>query len=96
MIEITLLLILASAGASFIVTRSFLFEAFRTSFLSHEKLTVLLNCPQCFSFWCNLFFSLFIGPLWNYGACFFILYALATSFATSGLCYTINAFIEKE
>lgn len=91
----TILLLLASVGFTFIITRSFLFEELRQAFLESEMATTLLSCPQCMGFWVNLFFSLFVVPILTFSAYEILLFIFGTSFAASGICYVINSFIEK-
>lgn len=95
MTSAAILLILASVGATFIVTRSWLFEDLRADFIESEAMTTLLSCPQCFGFWANLVFSPFCLPFVSCGLFPFVVFAVGTSFAASGICYIINSFIEK-
>ena len=50
--------ILAAVGLALIVTKSFLFERLRFKLIDDEALFVLVNCPQCMSFWCGLLCSM--------------------------------------
>ena len=49
--------ILAAVGIALIITKSFLFERLRFKLINNEQLFVLVNCPQCMSFWCGLLCS---------------------------------------
>ena len=49
--------ILAAVGLALIITKSFLFERLRFKMIDNEALFVLVNCPQCMSFWCGLLCS---------------------------------------
>lgn len=89
------MLILASIGATFIVTRSYLFEDFRNLFINNEILSTLVNCPQCFGFWCCFVFSFFLLPITDQCAYETVLLIFGSSFATSGICYITNEMIEK-
>lgn len=50
--------ILAAVGFGLIITKSFLFERLRFRLIDNEALFVLINCPQCMSFWCGLLCSM--------------------------------------
>ena len=49
--------ILAAVGLALIITKSFIFEQIRFKLINHEALFVLVNCPQCMSFWCGFLCS---------------------------------------
>ena len=49
--------ILAAVGLALIITKSFIFEKLRFKLIDNEALFVLVNCPQCMSFWCGLLSS---------------------------------------
>ena len=49
--------IIAAVGLALIVTKSFLFERLRFKLIDNEALFILVNCPQCMSFWCGLLSS---------------------------------------
>ena len=49
--------ILAAVGFALIVTKSFICEQLRFKLIDDEALFVLVNCPQCMSFWCGLLCS---------------------------------------
>lgn len=90
MIENILLLISSVVGATFIVTRSYIFESFRNKFINNEFFYTLFSCPQCLSFWCGILFSLFMWPLMNVSTYVFILYTLGVAFTSSGICYLLS------
>ena len=56
-IAITIASILSAVGLALIVTKSFIFEKLRFKLIDNEALFVLVNCPQCMSFWCGLLSS---------------------------------------
>lgn len=56
-IGIAIASILAGVGLALIVTKSFICERFRYRLIYNEALFVLVNCPQCMSFWCGLLCS---------------------------------------
>jgi hypothetical protein len=56
-IGIAIASILAAVGLALIVTKSFLCERLRFRLIDNEALFVLVNCPQCMSFWCGLLCS---------------------------------------
>ena len=56
-IGIAIASILAAVGLSLIITKSFLFERLRFRLINYEALFVLVNCPQCMSFWFGLLCS---------------------------------------
>ena len=56
-IAISIASILAAVGLSLIITKSFLFERLRFRLIYNEALFVLVNCPQCMSFWFGLLCS---------------------------------------
>lgn len=49
--------ILAAVGLALIITKSFIFEQLRFKLIDNEALFILVNCPQCMSFWCGLLCS---------------------------------------
>ena len=49
--------IIAGVGLALIVTKSFICEKLRFKLIDNETLFVLVNCPQCMSFWCGLLCS---------------------------------------
>lgn len=56
-IGIAIASILASVGMALIITKSFICERLRFRLIDNEALFVLVNCPQCMSFWCGLLCS---------------------------------------
>lgn len=56
-IAIAIASILAAVGLAFIITKSFICERLRFRLIDNEALFVLINCPQCMSFWCGLLCS---------------------------------------
>ena len=60
---ILILFILASFGASYIATQSFLFERIRNAFNGNKYLRYLLSCITCFSFWVGFLFSIYLTPV---------------------------------
>ena len=49
--------ILAAVGMALIITKSYIFEQLRFKLIDDEALFILVNCPQCMSFWCGLLCS---------------------------------------
>ena len=49
--------ILAAIGLALIITKSFLFEQLRFKLIDNKALFILVNCPQCMSFWGGLLCS---------------------------------------
>lgn len=87
--------ILSAIGATFIVTRSTLFQDFRELFMEHEFFLTLFSCPQCLGFWVGTIFAFLTMPLVTLVPYGFILYAFGTGCSTSGLCFIINEILEK-
>ena len=56
-IGIAIASILAAVGLALIITKSYIFEQLRFRLIDNEALFVLVNCPQCMSFWCGLLCS---------------------------------------
>ena len=56
-IAIAIASILAAVGMALILTKSFICEKIRYKLINYEALFVLVNCPQCMSFWCGLLCS---------------------------------------
>lgn len=56
-IGIAIASILAAVGSALIITKSFIFERLRFRLIDDEALFILVNCPQCMSFWCGLLCS---------------------------------------
>lgn len=52
--------VLALAGLTGIITRSYLLQGVRDS-IKQPKLKYLINCPQCTGFWVGVFFGLVDG-----------------------------------
>lgn len=52
--------VLALAGLTGIITRSYLLQSVRDS-IKQPKLKYLINCPQCTGFWVGVFFGLVDG-----------------------------------
>ena len=63
-IFLIILTILASLGATIIITRSWLFENFRDFASKNEFFGVLFNCMVCTGWWMGLIFGLIVLHNW--------------------------------
>ena len=56
--------VLALAGITGIITRSYLLQGLRDR-IQIQKLKYLINCPQCTGFWVGLFYGIFTSTRSN-------------------------------
>lgn len=83
--------IIAAVGLALIVTKSFLFERLRFKLIDDEALFVLVNCPQCMSFWCGLLCSAATSIIVCTNAYTIVLYCLGLALISS----FVGEMIEK-
>ena len=83
--------IIAAVGLALIVTKSFLFERLRFRLIDNEALFILVNCPQCMSFWCGLLCSMATSIIVCASIYTVILYCLGMALISS----FIGEMIEK-
>ena len=84
--------IIAAIGLALIITKSFIFEQIRFKLIDNEALFVLVNCPQCMSFWCGLLCSMATSILVCASIYTVILYCLGMALISS----FIGEMIEKK
>ena len=75
--------IIAAVGGALIVTKSFLFEQLRFKLIDNEALFVLVNCPQCMSFWYGLLSSVATSIIVCTNAYNIVLYCLGIALISS-------------
>ena len=84
--------ILAAVGMALIITKSFIFEKLRFGLINDEELFILVNCPQCMSFWCGLVCSAATSVIVCASIYTVILYCLGMALISS----FIGEIIEKK
>ena len=79
--------LLGATGLTFIITRSFIFDGFRERMTRWPKIGHLVNCPQCSGFWSGLLVFCLTCNIWQ---------IILGGLATSGLCYIISSWLDRE
>lgn len=79
--------LLGAIGLTFIITRSYIFDSFRERMTRWPNIGHLVNCPQCSGFWCGMLVFCLTCNIWQ---------IILGGFATSGLCYVISSWLDRE